>query len=138
MSNVLYLTLGERKLFDALSAKLKEGWEVRGEMQTYKDSAEKRQVRLDLMELDDGRFEDIIAQCGPACSPEDLQQLVSKVDLTGLSARDLWEICFALGPDAMSYLISKLLVDVRNDDHLEGVMALTHLRHELLTSLQPA
>jgi len=138
MNNVLYLTPAERQLFDALASELKEGWETEEEEQSYEDSAERRQVRLDLMELDDGRFEDVILKCGPECSPEDLQKLVSKVDLTGLSERDLWEICFALGPDAMGFLISKLLVDVRDDDHLEGIMALTNLRHELLVSLQPA
>ena len=138
MHTSLYLTAGESKLFAALPSKLREGWDVEEERLGYHDSPERRRVRLDLMDLADKRFEKIAFRCGPTCSERDLEQLVREVDFTGLSQTDLWEICFALGPSVIGYLISKILMSAKNDKEMEGVMAFSHLRHELLISLQPA
>ena len=137
MQTTLYLTKAEQALFEELQASLQDGWSVEIEKLTYKDDAERRQVRLDLMNIDDGHLEAVIAKCGPNCSEEELEKLIAHVDLTKMSQKDLWEICFALGPVAMEYLISKLLIDAKTDAAIEGIMALSHLRHDLLESLQP-
>lgn len=136
MHNTLFVTGAEKQLFDALSPELKEGWKLEPETLTYTDTPERRQVRLDLMELDDGQFENIMLRCGPQCSEKDLETLIAEVDFTNLSERDLWEICFALGADAMTYLIAKLLIDAKTDEQIEGVCAFTHLRHRFLESVQ--
>ena len=135
MHTKLYLTATEQKFFSALPQKLREGWSTEAEKLTYQDTNERRQVRLDLMELDDGRFERAVIKCGPTCSEKDLERLMGAINLKDLSERDLWEVCFALGPTAMGYIISKLLMDAKDDKQLEGAMAFSHLRHELLISL---
>lgn len=137
MHTKIYLTAGESKLFAALPEPIREGWKVEEEKLTYHDSPEKRHTRLDLMELDDKRFRNVIVKCGPSCTERELEKLAHDVDFKNMSQKDLWEICFALGPSVIGYLIGKLLLDAKDDTQVEGAMAFSALRHELLISLQP-
>jgi len=51
MAHPLYLTTDERTLFDALPAKLKEGWEVKEEKGTYQDDDMKRMLRMTFLKV---------------------------------------------------------------------------------------
>lgn len=136
MHTTLHFTQAEQQLFSALPAELREGWTVEDEVLTYEDDAEHRQVRLDLMELDEGKFERIILDCGPEVTEEKLEELIAQIDLSHMSPKDLWEMSFALGSEAMSYLIAKLILEVKTDTQIEAICALADLRHEFLVSVQ--
>ena len=136
MHTTRYLTPAEQALYDGLSDALKEGWSTEEEVLTFEDDVKRRQVRLDLMDLDSKKLERLILRCGPSCTEAQFEELVSEIDFSTLSHADLWEISFALGSEAMTYILSKLLQDVQTDEQLEGICAFTFLRHEFLKSVQ--
>lgn len=136
MHTTLYLTQAEQAQYDGLSEALREGWDTEEEVLQFNDDVKKRQVRLDLMDLDSKKLENLILRCGPTCTEPQLEELVAEMDFSKLSDADLWEICFALGADAMTYMLGKLLQNVQTDEQLEGICAFTFLRHEFLKSVQ--
>ncbi len=125
-------------MFDALPAALQEGWETEAETLTYDDTPQKRMIRLSLLRLHDPRLLALREQAETARTPEQLAALLQEMDFTDVEDGDLASLFFALGPVVLSQLIVHLLGSVATDKDIEGVTALTVIRHSILASFHPA
>ena len=132
--NTLYLTPNEQQLFKALSADLREGWTIEAETHGYADSPERRDLRLALVRIHDPKLVAFRDQVQRAQTIEEVAQLVHLEDLKDVDSDDMASLFFALGPDFLSHLISTLLKSAASDTDIEGVTALTVIRHEILQS----
>lgn len=136
MAHPLHLTADERKLFDALPEKLKEGWEVREEKMKCNDSAEQRVLRAMFLRLEHPLFRELQKKAKECANEQEFMNLCTKIDITKVSYSDLAELFFVLGPEQMSHVVSRLFREADSDDDLNSVAALTVLRHVLLESYQ--
>lgn len=132
----LYLTEREQLVFETLPADVRDGWQVEREDLTYTDTVQKQVLRLSLVRLHDPSLLKLREKALQAGSLDELTSLLQTMDLRLVDEDDLAELCFALGPSMLSQLVSLLLRKVTNDKELEGVTALTVIRHAILRSLQ--
>ena len=135
--NTLYVTAAERKVFNLLPEAVKEGWQVEAEDLTYADTRQKQMMRLSLVRLHDPSLLALREKALKMESVDEVVALIGTMNLTLVDGDDLAELSFALGPTMMSNLIAALLGKVTNDAEMEGVTALTVIRHAILRSLQP-
>ena len=63
--------------------------------------------------------------------------LLADFDLKDVDEDDVAELFFALGPAAVTQLIAALFVTATTDADIEGITALTVIRHSVLAALQP-
>ncbi len=138
MAHPLYLTADEKKVFASLPAKLQEGWKVEMEKQKYEDTAKRRQIRFEFMDLHDKHLLEFREKAYGASSQREFEAIVETLDVTKLSEHDVRELFFAIGPDGMSLILYGLLSDAKTDDDLESISALTHIRSMLLKSMLSA
>jgi len=136
MHTTLYLTGDERKLFEALPAKIKEGWTVAEEALRYEDTPAKRTTRLHLTKLDDPFLKSFVEEALQLRTPDALGKKILDTDLSGVSEGDLAELFFAMGPEPLCTIIPQLLGSVRSDSDIEDLVALTTIRHSLLAAMQ--
>jgi len=132
--NKLYLTAGERALYDALSVELKEGWEVEEETQIFTDSPQKQMIRFSLLRIHDPKLLSLREKSMKASTVEEVAALIHDADLKGVDEDDLAELFFALGPTVLTRLIETMFTSVKTDADVEGITALTVIRHTILTS----
>jgi len=135
MMTTLYLLAGEQPLFDALSAKVKEGWSVKEETKNFTDSPDKARTRLHLLHLEDPKMLQFIEEAKKKESVEDVAALIQDTDLSGVSERELAKLFFALGPTTLSVIIASMLPKVKKDEDLSQIVAIATVRHFLLSSL---
>lgn len=126
--NTLYLTGEERKLFEALSDPLKEGWTVEEERSTAYETAEELAMRQKMASF--AEFPQVAAlakqvEAGSALSALSLHDVPQEV---------LPELCFTIGAKGLSVLMASLLKEIQGDEDVEGLMGLSLLRHEMLLS----
>jgi len=135
MSNALYLTAEERPIFDALSAELKEGWEVEEEQIIFVDGWEKRVARLSFVRLHDPALLKLKEKAQSGVSEQEIFTEIESTNLENATDDDLAELFFALGPNALTPFIAPLLHGIKQDSDLETLMEFTALRHSLLSAL---
>ncbi|MDD4287343.1 MAG: hypothetical protein PHN33_03260 [Candidatus Peribacteraceae bacterium] len=136
--NVLFLTAEEQKAFEALSAKLRDGWEVELEHGDIRDDAAHRAMRLQLLHLHDPTLLAFV-KCGSTLNDVDaIVALMSTTTLKNVSDADLAELCFALGPVSLTKILGMLLPKVQTDDELEAVQAIAFVRHSLISAMHPS
>ncbi|MEK7218892.1 MAG: hypothetical protein AAB728_05515 [Patescibacteria group bacterium] len=134
MAAPLWLTAAERTIFDALPAPLQDGWELKEETLAFTDTAERRTARLSLVRLHDQKLLALRDKVQKATSPEDVASLLAEIDLRDVTEGDLAELFFALGPDALTRLITPLLREAKTDGDLDDLASLLTIRHSLLES----
>ncbi len=134
MQNVLTLTPDEKKIFDALSDALKEGWKVEVELPIPMDSPAKRLTRFELLQLRDPALMKLAERAKKTQDADEIVQFVQEADLTKVSYDDLTELFFAIGPSVLSQAIFDLFGTVKTDDELRDIGALADIRHSLLAS----
>lgn len=134
--NLLHLTAAERKVFELLPETVREGWQVEAEELKYADTRQKQMMRLSLVRLHDPSLLALREKALQTESVDEVVALIGTMDLTLVDGDDLAELSFALGPTMMSNLIAALLGKVTSDEEMEGVTALTVIRHAILRSLQ--
>lgn len=132
----LYLTKEEKKIFDALSEGVRDGWEVEEENGTFDDNAEKMRTRLALLRLHDPKLMSLRDKASGSTDIDRIAELVQEMDLSGISEDDLAELFFALGPSVLSTIIGDLLKSATTDKDIDDLQSLTFIRHELLASSQ--
>ena len=136
--NPLFLLREEQAAFEALSSDLREGWEVEMETATYEDSVEKQIMRLSILRLHDPTLKELRDKAQSAGSVEEVATLLQDFDLKDVDEDDLAELFFAMGPTILSQLIASLLASAKTDDDIEGITALTTIRHSVLHALAPS
>lgn len=131
----IYLMAGERSAFDALPPDVRSGWQVEEERGTPSDSPEKRSMRMQLLHLRDPKLQGFLQAANAVGSLDAMVALLNDTSLEGVADNDLEELFFALGPEALSVFIAAELTRVQSDHDLEGVVALTVIRHSLLEAM---
>lgn len=134
MQNVLTLTPDEKKIFDALSDALKDGWKVEKELPIPLDSPIKRLTRFELLHLRDETLMRLAEHAKKTQEADEIVKFIQEADLSKVSHDDLTELFFAIGPSVLSQAIFDLLGKVKTDDELRDIGALADIRHSLLDS----
>lgn len=132
----LYLTAGEKKMFDGLSEELKDGWKVENETGKFKDTSEKAGIRLHLLRLEDPTIQAFIEEAKGKKSVDELAQLVLETDLSEVSERELAKLFFAMGPEPLNRIVQAMLSKAKTDDDIQEISAITIIRYTLLSSLK--
>ncbi len=130
--NTLYLTGTEQAIFDVLPKILTEGWKTERELLTYEDSPERRQLRLALLRLHDPALIALREKTQQSHSVKEVAEMIAEMDMRKVDEDDLASLFFALGPNDLSLLIKHLLRAAESDKDVEGVTALTVVRHAVL------
>lgn len=125
MIKTLHLTADEQKIFGALDAPLREGWEVKTEEGTAYETPEELYVRSTI-----ARFE----------MYPDLEKFITSIREgnfdtpipTDLSEPALQELCFTIGARGVSSLMAVLLPRVQNDDDILSLASFSQVRHDIL------
>lgn len=134
--NTLFLYTEEAEAYAACSSDIQSGWKVEDEKYTAADSFEKRKVRMQLMHLRDPKLKVFLDHAAKCSAPKEVAEHLHNTDLTHIDTADLAELFFALGPTVLTLLINFMLKDITSDEEVEGVAALTLIRHKLLEAFQ--
>src|SRR3989344_8023312 len=132
--NTLTLTKEEEKAFAELSEAVREGWDVQAETIRYEDAPAKQLMRLSLLRLHDPALLALGEKAGRAGCGDELVALIQGMDVSAVDDSDLAELFFALGPTVLSELIAVQIASAKTDADVEGVQALTVIRHSILSS----
>lgn len=132
----LHLTAQEQTLFHAFPDALRDGWEMEAETLSYEDSLQRRMIRLSLLRLHDPKLLALRDQAQKADSVETIAALLVDFDLKEVDEDDLAELFFALGPVAITQLMAALFATAQTDADIEGITALSVIRHSVLAALQ--
>jgi hypothetical protein len=136
LMGTMFLTTSERAVFDALPRALREGWVERTKEEggTAYESEKQRETRLRIVAEEYKRYphlqriaEGALKQVAEGKGPEDLS-------LEEIPQDALMPLLFSLGASGVSALIEALLGDVKSDEDLSGIAALSEVRHAILES----
>ncbi len=136
--NTLYLTWPEQILFQELPSGLTEGWKIDTEHLGFVDTPERRELRLSLVRIHDRRLLDLREKVQKAQTIEEVASYIQDMDLKGIDDDDIASLFFGLGPTYISSLIQHMLRTVTTDRELEGITALTVIRHSMLNAFLAA
>lgn len=134
----LFLLPAEQEAFSALPVELQKGWMVEREEYRFQDSSERQMLRFRMLRLRDPVFVSYRDRLVAATSPVELQSIVRTLDLSKIGNHEYTKLLFALGPDAMTLMISDAFETVQSKDDIEVIAALSGLRHLMLESLVEA
>lgn len=136
MKNTLLLTASEQKIFDDLPETLREGWSREEEQwKAVSETPDQIRMRLHLVRLHDPKLQSFLLEAQKNSSVDAISSLILGTNLKGVGDADLAELFFALGPNALSQIITSLLASAKTDDDIASIESLTLIRHLLLASL---
>lgn len=135
MMTTLHLTTAEQVLWAKVPQNLQSGWTVEVETGTWRDSPERRRMRMQLVHLKDPKLLAFMEKAKSAASADALATLLAETDLKGVIDADIAELFFALGPAAVGKLIELMLMSAKADADVEGIAALTTIRRSLYAAL---
>lgn len=134
----LHLTADESAVFAKLPATLTAGLVVEKETLQFEDTKDRRKMRFELLRLSDPAFQAMKKRIESATSEADFAQILKTLDFSKVGNRDFSRLLYALGPDALSLIISDVLGNVSSKDDLDLLAALAGLRHLMLEALVEA
>ena len=124
----LLLTPVEKKLFDALSEDVKEGWEVVEETGTAYETPRQLQMRYHIASF---RRVDAVKKLVEKIHAG---EKVDTLSLDGIPDDLLPELYYTIGAHGLQFLMEQLLQNISTDDDLQTLSGLSTLRHELLAT----
>ena len=138
MLNVLHLTDAECALWRTLKQEIQEGWTVEPENGNFRDSPERRRMRLHLLKLRDPKLLAFQENAKKAGTMDELVTLIHSTDLKNVNDADLAELFFALGPGPIGKVVESMLQTAKSDADIEGIASLTMIRRSLYQAMIPA
>lgn len=129
----LHLTDSEQALYQNLAADVRDGWEIATEDLPIQDSPEKRAVRMSLLRIRDPKLV-LIQELAAGGDSKAVIDAIQNHDLSEVNEEDLQQIFFALGPVVVTKLIESMIPEAKTDKDVEGITALTVIRHALLSA----
>jgi len=125
MIDTLYLTEGEQQQFACLSESLREGWKMESETGTVYETPEELYVRATMARFDlhpelEAFVEAVRAGNFDAEIPDDL------------SEDALQELCFTIGAQGMTSLMTVLFSRIQSDEDLQALASMSMVRHDIL------
>lgn len=128
MVNSLFLTSAERKLFDALPEAVRAEWKVAEEKGTRYETDKELVTRAGLMELETfPQLKKMVAEGKKG----------KKMNLSVIAEipKDAYpEFFFTIGARGMTQLIGAAFSALKNDDGVQFIAAVSHLRHDVLNA----
>lgn len=131
----LRLTNDELRQFESLPADIRGEWKTDTIDIHYKDSKEKMNVRLWLLRISSPELQGIAAAASEGLSLDDLVTKIQAIDLSSVSANDVREVLYALGPDVLGLIIQNILSSTPNEKDMEQVHAYATARALFFASL---
>lgn len=131
MENALYLTAEEREAFAALSSQLQEGWKVLDAAPVPEDNPPRQAIRMQMIRLKDPHLKAFVERAKQCESQTDLVAHLATLKPANLLHGDLAELFFAVGPQTLSALVLHLFSQVKTDEDLQDIEALTVIRTAL-------
>ncbi|MDO8468295.1 MAG: hypothetical protein Q7S29_00870 [Candidatus Peribacter sp.] len=128
--NILFLTAEEQKVFEALPANLKEGWQVEG-ASLVSERPEELTVRQGMASFDQPELRAACERLAEAKEGAAYEKAMHSLDADAFTREQLAEIFFVLGVDALTHFIAYVLSQLKTDEDMELVSALTHIRSML-------
>ena len=128
--NTLFLTAEEQKVFEALPAKLREGWKVEG-VALVSERPEELTVRQGMASFDQPELRAVCTRLAEAKEGASYEQAMHSLDADAFTREQLAEIFFVLGVDALSHFIAYVLAQMKTDEDMELVSALAQIRSML-------
>jgi hypothetical protein len=132
---VLHLTTAEQVLWARVPQNFQSDWTVETEAGTWRDSPDRRRIRIQLVKLQDPKLLAFMEKAKITPSADALALLLSETDLKGVMDSDISELFFVLGPAAVGKLIELMLTTAKTKVDLEGIAALTTIRRSLYSAL---
>lgn len=133
MVPALILTTAEKKIFAALPQELRRDFAIEAEELTFKDSDEKRAIRMRNMKVSNPALKKLQEQGKKKQFTEaELKKSAETIDLSGLGEKDVMELAFAWGPEVFTLMIGVALKGAKTADDMSAALGLTRLRHGLL------
>lgn len=129
---VLHLRKEEAKIFRGLPKDLQDGWKVAEEKGTSDERPEELMMRYQMASFDHPSIRAFIKSVQGAKSVGEIEKAAASFDLTSLPQEQAAELFFVLGTNLMGRMIQYLLPKAAHDKDLEGLAALTLIRHFLL------
>jgi hypothetical protein len=131
-SSVLYLRREEKTVFDALRDALKNGWSVEDEPLTSDERPEELRMRYQMAKFEDADLQNLVQLAQESRTPEEFEKTALKFDFAKLPQEQIAEVFFMLGTKLMGKIISYGLQEASSDEDIEGIAALSNVRHLLL------
>jgi len=135
MPVIFYLTGDEQKLFSRIGSSLREECNVVPETGKFKDTPEARAMRFRLTRVHDPELKNAVSKFSDIRTEDEFNQALQGVDLGKINERDFIQLAFAIGPDGIGLILTEVLNNAKNEDHMILAASLSELRHELLESL---
>jgi len=129
---MLYLRQEEKKIFDALPEKLKEGWNVTEEKLNTYERPEEIKMRALMFKVEDPLAYKLLEKMKNTESLGTLQELSATFNT--FSKATMLDIFFTLGTNVLSALLKGFLASTKADEDLKGIAELSAVRHALLES----
>ena len=128
----LHLRKEEAKIFHGLPKDLQDGWKVGEEKGTSDERPEELMMRYQMVSFSDPKLQKLIGAARAAQTPEAFEKIASGFDFSALSHEEMAEVFFTLGTRLLGKIIQTHLQEVKNDEDLQGIAALSEIRHLLL------
>ncbi len=136
MTTTLYLTAEEKKMFKNLPDSVQKSVAVEDESLTFKDSDEKRAVRMRNVSIQHPAYKMLQKQTKSKKPTEKMiNDMVASADLSGLSEHDVMELAFAWGPDVFTVMIAVALTNAKTQEEIVNAAGFSRLRHGLFLAL---
>lgn len=124
----LYLTAAESAVFSSLPETLREGWTVEDENGTAYEDADVLKVRAGMARFD--AFPDLRDFVQKAVRGEKIDpQTIKDIPQDALP-----ELFFTIGAVGVTHMIRELLSACADDEDVEGVVGLSHIRRDILNT----
>ena len=130
-TTALQLRPEERKIFEGLSDGLRDGWQVTEEILSAFERAEELEMRYRMASFDHPACQALVDGVKKAKNAAEIEKVVSQFDIAALSQVQMAELFFTLGTRVLSAMVRYALQRAESDEDLEGVAALTEVRHML-------
>ncbi len=128
---VLHLRPNERKVFEGLSDSIQEEWKVDEETLESYERSEELEMRYRMASFDDPALQTLCEEVKRAKDARDIEKIAGTVDFSSLPHAQVAELFFILGTRVLSAMIRFTLERAESDEDLEGIAALTEIRHML-------
>jgi hypothetical protein len=125
MDTTLYLTATEKKVFDALGSELRDGWKVVPEKLSCYESL--RQISMRFGMADFAAYPEL-----KAIAAAMKEEKPVKFSLKDIPDAAMQELCFTIGARGMNALMQTLVSELKSDEDIEALAALSAFRHKLL------
>lgn len=128
--NTLFLTAEERKAFDLLPAKMREGWSAQ-DIVLVPERPQELVVRRGMASFENPALRKACERLASARDGSGFEKTARSLQAEAFTREELAEMFFAIGVEAMTRFIAVLLAAVQNDEDMEFLSALTQVRSML-------